>query len=54
MTGRELIARGYEEDVRLAAELNVGQAVPVLRNGAYRRLSPRAAAAAARDEAAPA
>jgi 2-phosphosulfolactate phosphatase len=54
ISGRELIARGYEEDVRLAAELNVGEAVPVFRNGAYRRLFPRGAAAAARDEAAPA
>ena len=37
-SGRELIERGWEEDVRLAAEQDVSAAVPVLREGAYRRL----------------
>ena len=34
-SGQELVARGYEEDVQLAAQLNVSDAVPVLREGAY-------------------
>jgi len=36
VSGRELIERGFREDVRLAAELDVSDAVPVLRDGAYR------------------
>jgi phosphosulfolactate phosphohydrolase-like enzyme len=32
-SGQELVARGYEEDVQLAAQLNVSDAVPVLREG---------------------
>ena len=35
VSGRELIARGYAEDVRLAGELNCSQVVPVLSDGAY-------------------
>jgi 2-phosphosulfolactate phosphatase len=34
-SGKELIERGFAEDVRLAAELNVSAAAPILRNGAY-------------------
>jgi 2-phosphosulfolactate phosphatase len=37
-SGQELVARGYEEDVRLAVQLNISDAVPVLREGAYYRL----------------
>ena len=39
-SGQELIDRGYGEDVTLAAALNVSEAVPVLREGAYHRLRP--------------
>ena len=35
-SGRELIGRGFEEDVRLAAALDASRCVPVLRDGAYR------------------
>jgi 2-phosphosulfolactate phosphatase len=38
-SGRELIDRGYAEDVTLATALNVSEAVPVLRDGAYHRLA---------------
>ena len=38
VSGRELVGRGYRQDVELAAELNVSDAVPALRDGAYRRL----------------
>ena len=34
-SGKELIERGYREDVLLAAELNVSDCVPALQNGAY-------------------
>ena len=37
-SGQELIDRGWAEDVRLAAERDISAAVPVLREGAYRRL----------------
>lgn len=37
-SGRELIARGFESDVVLAAELNVSRAVPLLQRGAYHAL----------------
>jgi len=37
-SGKELVDRGYGEDVVLAAALNVSDAVPVLRDGAYHRL----------------
>ena len=37
-SGRELCSRGYADDVDLAAALNVSDAVPVLREGAYHRL----------------
>ena len=36
-SGRELEARGYEGDVRLAAELDASDTVPRLHGGAYRR-----------------
>jgi 2-phosphosulfolactate phosphatase len=35
-SGRELIERGFEEDVRLAAQLNVSSSVPRLLEGAFR------------------
>ena len=35
-SGRELSERGFEEDVRLASELNVSAAAPRLLDGAYR------------------
>ena len=35
-SGKELIERGFARDVRLAAELNVSEGVPVLVEGAYR------------------
>lgn len=34
-SGRELIERGFAEDVRIAGEVYAGSAVPVLRDGAY-------------------
>ncbi|MBF2050421.1 MAG: 2-phosphosulfolactate phosphatase [Leptolyngbya sp. IPPAS B-1204] len=34
-SGKELIARGFAQDVELAAELNVSDCVPVLTNAAY-------------------
>jgi 2-phosphosulfolactate phosphatase len=34
-SGQELIQAGWAEDVRLAAELDVSNVAPVLRNGAY-------------------
>ncbi len=36
-SSKEKLARGEEEDVVLAAELNVSNCVPVLREGAYRK-----------------
>ncbi len=38
ISGRELIARGYGDDVDLSAALDVSDAVPILRDGAYHRL----------------
>ena len=35
-SGRELVAKGFAEDVRLASEWNASQAVPLLHDGAYR------------------
>ena len=35
-SGRELIERGWEHDVRLATELDVSATAPFLRDGAYR------------------
>jgi 2-phosphosulfolactate phosphatase len=35
VSGREKIARSEEEDVRLAAEINVSDCVPTLKNGAF-------------------
>lgn len=35
VSGRELAAIGFDEDIRLAAELDVSSAVPVLRDGAF-------------------
>jgi 2-phosphosulfolactate phosphatase len=37
-SGQELVDRGYGEDVRLAGQLHVSDAVPILRGGAYHRL----------------
>jgi len=34
-SGKELIERGYKEDVNLAAELNVSDCVPILQDGAF-------------------
>ncbi|MBD1825078.1 2-phosphosulfolactate phosphatase [Cyanobacteria bacterium FACHB-DQ100] len=34
-SGQELIQRGFEQDVELAAEINVSDCVPTLMNGAY-------------------
>lgn len=34
-SGKELIAEGFADDVRLACELNISDAVPHLHNGAY-------------------
>ncbi|WP_308639757.1 2-phosphosulfolactate phosphatase [Paenibacillus silvisoli] len=34
-SGRELIEKGYEQDVRIASELNVSPIVPIYHNGAY-------------------
>jgi 2-phosphosulfolactate phosphatase len=34
-SGRELIGRGYAEDVQLATELNISDAVPLLTEGVY-------------------
>lgn len=36
-SGRELIERGFADDVRIAAELNVSNSVPMLCDGAYVR-----------------
>jgi len=38
VSGRELIAMGYPQDVELAGEADVSETVPVMRDGAYRRL----------------
>ena len=38
-SGRELIGRGFEKDVRLAAALDASSSVPVLKGEAYRRES---------------
>lgn len=35
-SGKELIGRGFAEDVRLAAALDASRCVPVLKDGAYR------------------
>jgi 2-phosphosulfolactate phosphatase len=34
-SGRELITAGYEQDVQIAAELDVSQVVPLLRDGTF-------------------
>jgi 2-phosphosulfolactate phosphatase len=34
-SGKELVERGYKEDVLLAAELNISACVPILQDGAY-------------------
>jgi 2-phosphosulfolactate phosphatase len=39
-SGQELIQRGREPDVTLAAELNVSECAPILRDGAYQRSEP--------------
>lgn len=38
-SGKELIERGFEEDVNLACEFNVSDCVPVLIEGAYRNIN---------------
>lgn len=38
VSGRELLEKGYDLDVILAAELDVDDTVPILIDGAYRRL----------------
>jgi 2-phosphosulfolactate phosphatase len=35
-SGKELIERGFEEDINLACELNVSDCVPVFKSGAYK------------------
>ena len=35
VSGRELIERGFEQDVKLAVELNISKCVPLLDNGIY-------------------
>lgn len=35
-SGKELVSRGFEDDVRLAGQLNVSNAAPLLVDGAYR------------------
>ena len=37
-SGKELIERGFEDDVNLACELNVSECVPVLKDKAYRNV----------------
>ncbi|MGE3802578.1 MAG: 2-phosphosulfolactate phosphatase [Candidatus Kapaibacterium sp.] len=37
-SGRELVDRGFREDVQIAAELNASQNVPTLREGRYVRI----------------
>jgi 2-phosphosulfolactate phosphatase len=34
-SGRDLVARGFADDVRLAEEVDADDVVPVLRNGRY-------------------
>lgn len=34
-SGRELVERGFEADVLLASDLNLSQAIPLLKDGAY-------------------
>ena len=36
-SGKELIERGYSEDVRLAAQFNVSDSAPILKDGAFVR-----------------
>ncbi|MXY97401.1 MAG: hypothetical protein F4Z29_06535 [Gemmatimonadetes bacterium] len=38
-SGKELIGRGFADDVRLAAALDASECVPVLKDGAYRSTS---------------
>jgi 2-phosphosulfolactate phosphatase len=47
-SGQELVERGFAADVALAAELDVSDAVPDLRDRAYRRLDPSTACGLAR------
>ncbi len=37
-SGKELIEKGFEEDVDLACELNVSECVAVLKNGGYEKV----------------
>lgn len=38
-SGKELIGKGFPDDVDIAAMLNQSKCVPVLQNGAYRAVS---------------
>jgi len=38
-SGKELIERGFEEDVNLACELNVSKCVPVIKDGGYENVN---------------
>lgn len=40
-SGKELVSRGFAEDVRLAAEYNSSTAVPSLVDGAYQEVAPQ-------------
>jgi 2-phosphosulfolactate phosphatase len=42
VSGRELIDRGFEEDVRIASEVDVSETVPILHEGGYIRFGPEA------------
>jgi len=37
-SGRELVAKGFPEDVAMASELNISQTVPIFEDEAYRRM----------------
>ncbi|MGB1242324.1 MAG: 2-phosphosulfolactate phosphatase [Chitinophagales bacterium] len=37
-SGKELIERGFEADVILASQLNISKCVPILKEGAYRKV----------------
>jgi 2-phosphosulfolactate phosphatase len=39
-SGRELLERGWDDDLRYASQVNASDAVPVLTNGAFRNVQP--------------
>lgn len=39
-SGKELIARGFEDDIYLIAQMDVDHCAPVLKDGAYRKAEP--------------